>query len=119
VTDPRPDSLPGATQRIDTGWGEVYVIINDRDGEPFELFVVAGRSGGMTNTWCEALGKSISCALRAGADPEVLCDYLMGIRTDRVDEDNGDDVLSIPDAVGLALKRHTEGAHGESVRGGD
>ncbi|MFB6092189.1 MAG: ribonucleotide reductase N-terminal alpha domain-containing protein, partial [Haloquadratum sp.] len=46
---PRPDVLYGVTQRIDTGYGKLYVNINeDQNGKPFELFANIGNSGGFT-----------------------------------------------------------------------
>jgi ribonucleoside-diphosphate reductase alpha chain len=117
----RPDVLPSATQEIDTGWGPVYVTVTeDPAGEPFEVFVVTGASGDIYNAQAEALGKACSTALRAAEDRSAvaseLADRLIGIRTDRVSEDSGDDVLSIPDSVGLALRRHLEGAYGAAVK---
>jgi ribonucleoside-diphosphate reductase alpha chain len=103
----RPKALPGVTQRISTGWGNVYVTVNEAaEGEPFEVFVTTGRSGGSLNTQAEAIGKLASCALRAGCDPSDVAASLEGIRSARVAADNGDTVHSIPDAVGLALRRH-------------
>jgi len=113
----RPDALESTTQRIETGRKKVYVTINHGpDGGPFEVFVNTGQSGGLTNSWCEALGKAVSNALRSGADPGEMADDLIGIRSGRVREDNDDAVTSIPDAVGVALRRHMEGRIGEPVK---
>lgn len=112
----RPDELPGTTQRIATGWGSVYVTVNvDGDG-PFEVFVTTGQSGGLYNAQAEALGKTISNALRSGADAATVADDLQGISSGKVEDDNGDTILSIPDAVGVAIQRHLEDRLGESVR---
>lgn len=110
----RPGELHGATPRINTGWGKVYVHINeDEDGQPFEVFVTIGRSGGIYNRMGESLGKTISNALRGARDPRVtlraIGEDLEGIRSDRVAEDNGDTVRSIPDAVGIAILRYLDG----------
>jgi len=79
---PRPDSLAGVTQRIETGYGKVYVTINeDKNGHPFELFANIGHSGGYTNSFTEALAKVISTALRSGVDPEEIVDELRGTRS--------------------------------------
>lgn len=115
----RPDNVPSVTQRLETGTGKVYVTIaEDENEEMFEVFINTGSSGGFMNAWCNALGVTISMALRSGADPEKLADGLMGVRWDKVKEDNGDMILSIPDAVGVAMQRHIEGKWGESVRDG-
>jgi len=107
----RPDVLHGVTQRIDTGYGKLYVNIN-RDpetGRPFELFANIGNSGGFTASFTEALAKTISTALRAGVDPAELASELQGIRSPKVDWDKSDRIESIPDAIGKALERYLEG----------
>ena len=78
---PRPDVLRGVTQRIDTGYGKLYVNINeDPEAEqPFELFANIGNSGGFTASFTEALAKTISTALRSGVDPYEIADELQGI----------------------------------------
>lgn len=114
----RPDVLTSETHRIETGYGYVYVCIGrDDDADPFEVFINTGDSGGYTNAWAEALAKTISNALRSGTDPEVIADDLMGVRMDKVADDNGDTIMSIPDAVGVAMKRSIQGKQGEKVRG--
>ena len=106
---PRPDSLNGVTQRIETGYGKVYVTINeDENGRPFELFANIGHSGGYTNSFTEALAKVISTALRSGVDPEEIVDELHGTRSPKVAWDKGEQIQSIPDAIGTALRRYLD-----------
>jgi len=106
---PRPDVLTGVTQRIDTGYGKLYVNINeDEDGRPFELFANIGNSGGFTASFTEALAKTISTALRAGVDPRELAEELQGIRSPKVAWDKGEQIQSIPDAVGTAMRRYLD-----------
>ncbi|MFC7228192.1 adenosylcobalamin-dependent ribonucleoside-diphosphate reductase [Salinirubellus salinus] len=106
----RPDVLRGVTQRIDTGYGKVYITINeDVDaGQPFELFANTGMSGGFTASFTEALAKSISVALRSGVDPNEIADKLRGIRSPKVAWDKGEQINSIPDAFGVALRRYLD-----------
>jgi ribonucleoside-diphosphate reductase alpha chain len=107
---PRPDVLHGVTQRIDTGYGKLYVNINeDDDGRPFELFANIGNSGGFTASFTEALAKTISTALRAGVDPEEIAEELQGIRSPKVAWDKGEQIQSIPDAIGTAMQRYLDG----------
>jgi ribonucleoside-diphosphate reductase alpha chain len=105
----RPDVLHGVTQRIDTGYGKVYVNINEDDqGRPFELFANIGHSGGFTNSFTEALAKVISTALRSGVDPEEIVDELQGTRSPKVAWDKGEQIQSIPDAIGTAMRRYLD-----------
>ncbi|NHN47284.1 adenosylcobalamin-dependent ribonucleoside-diphosphate reductase [Halostella sp. JP-L12] len=107
---PRPDVLHGVTQRIDTGYGKLYVNINeDENGEPFELFANIGNSGGFTASFTEALAKIISFALRSGVDPYEIADDLQGIRSPKVAWDKGEQIQSIPDAIGTGLRRYLDG----------
>ena len=107
---PRPDVLYGVTQRIDTGYGKLYVNINeDGDGRPFELFANIGNSGGFTASFTEALAKTISTALRSGVDPSEIASELQGIRSPKVAWDKGEQINSIPDAIGTAMRRYLDG----------
>jgi ribonucleoside-diphosphate reductase alpha chain len=107
---PRPDVLHGVTQRVDTGYGKLYVNINeDERGRPFELFANIGHSGGFTNSFTEALAKVISTALRSGVDPEEIVDELNGTRSPKVAWDKGEQIQSIPDAIGTAMRRYLDG----------
>ncbi len=106
---PRPDVLHGVTQRIDTGYGKLYVNINeDEAGQPFELFANIGNSGGFTASFTEALAKTISTALRSGVDPREIASELQGIRSPKVAWDKGEQINSIPDAVGTAMRRYLD-----------
>ncbi|WP_129113033.1 adenosylcobalamin-dependent ribonucleoside-diphosphate reductase [Halegenticoccus tardaugens] len=107
---PRPGVLYGVTQRIDTGYGKLYVNINeDENGKPFELFANIGNSGGFTASFTEALAKTISTALRSGVDPEEIASELQGIRSPKVAWDKGEQINSIPDAIGTAMRRYLDG----------
>nr|WP_161570018.1 adenosylcobalamin-dependent ribonucleoside-diphosphate reductase [Salinigranum halophilum] len=107
---PRPDVLYGVTQRIDTGYGKLYVNINeDERGNAFELFANIGNSGGFTASFTEALAKTISTALRSGVDPEEIASELQGIRSPKVAWDKGEQINSIPDAIGTAMRRYLDG----------
>jgi len=106
---PRPDVLHGASQRIDTGFGKIYVNVNDdENGRPFEVFLNTGKSGGFTNGFTEALAQMISVALRSGVDPEEVIDGISGIKSPRVAWDQGEQIESIPDGVATGLRRHID-----------
>jgi ribonucleoside-diphosphate reductase alpha chain len=108
---PRPDVLHGVTQRIDTGYGKLYVNINEdpATGAPFELFANIGNSGGFTASFTEALAKTISTSLRSGVDPGEIASELQGIRSPKVAWDKGEQIQSIPDAIGTAMRRYLDG----------
>lgn len=103
----RPDTLAGRSQRIKTGYGNLYVTINnDGNNNPFELITNIGNSGGFTNGFTEAVACLATVALRAGVPVEEVIDQLQGIHSPKIASDQGETVLSIPDAIGIALERH-------------
>ncbi|MEF8831522.1 MAG: ribonucleoside-diphosphate reductase, adenosylcobalamin-dependent, partial [Halobacteriales archaeon] len=87
-----------------------YVNINEdpEADRPFELFANIGNSGGFTASFTEALAKTISTALRAGVDPHEIAEELQGIRSPKVAWDKGEQIQSIPDAIGTALRRYLD-----------
>ena len=63
----RPELLRGATRRLETPLGTLYVTITEDDrGQPFEVFMSLGKAGGALMADVEALGRLISLALRSG-----------------------------------------------------
>lgn len=102
----RPEKLPGVTERIRTGHGNIYVTINfDKEGRPFELFTKLGKAGGCDSAQLEAISLLVSLSLRCGVDPQEVVDMLRGI-TCCPAWDKGTLVRSSPDAIALALERH-------------
>lgn len=114
--DEEPDALQGMSHRISTGYGKLYVTVNHdpETGEPMEIFANIGSSGGFTNSFTEAIAKTISIALQNGTEPEMIVDSLRGVRSPKVAWDGGEQVNSIPDAIALALERHLTMTQNES-----
>jgi len=106
----RPAALSGISQRVKTGYGKLYVTINEdpQTGEPFEVFANIGHSGGFTNSFTESMGKVVSTALQAGVDPDEIVDELCGTRSPKVAWDKGEQIQSIPDAIGTAMRRYLD-----------
>lgn len=105
----RPQIISGTTQKIETGYGGMYVTINEDDEGLFEIFTQMGKSGGFTHSLTEAISRLSSLALRSDVDPHELQDQLEGIRSPRVAWDNSEQVLSIPDGIAKALERYVNG----------
>ncbi len=102
----RPDSLTGITERIRTGYGNLYITINAHNGRPFEVFAQIGKSGWSTMADSEAICRMISLALRSGVPVEEIIEQLTGIGGESPLYQNGELVKSIPDAIALVLKKH-------------
>jgi ribonucleoside-diphosphate reductase alpha chain len=102
----RPDLLRGATRRIETPLGTMYVTITEDDkGQPFEVFISLGKAGAPLMADVEAIGRLISLALRSGIPMREIHRQLRGISSDRVVGLGPHKVLSVPDAIGIAIER--------------
>jgi ribonucleoside-diphosphate reductase alpha chain len=102
----RPEMLRGTTRRMETPLGTLYVNITEDDrGQPFEVFMSLGKAGGALMADVEALGRLISLALRSGIPMREVWRQLRGISSDRVIGLGPNKVLSVPDAVGIAIER--------------
>src|SRR5881628_3121804 len=102
----RPDLLKGATRRVETPLGTMYVNITEDDkGQPFEVFISLGKAGGALMADVEAIGRLISLALRSGIPLREVYRQLRGISSDRVVGLGPNKVMSVPDAIGIAIEK--------------
>ncbi|HEX4602136.1 MAG TPA: vitamin B12-dependent ribonucleotide reductase [Gemmatimonadales bacterium] len=102
----RPDLLRGATRRTETPLGTMYVTITEDDrGQPFEVFISLGKAGAPLMADVEAIGRLISLALRSGIPLREIHRQLRGISSDRVVGLGPNKVLSVPDAIGIAIEK--------------
>jgi ribonucleoside-diphosphate reductase alpha chain len=102
----RPDLLRGATRRVETPLGTMYVNITEDDkNQPFEVFISLGKAGGALMADVEAIGRLISLALRSGIPLKEIHRQLRGISSDRVVGLGPNKVMSVPDAIGIAIEK--------------
>jgi len=101
----RPQLLSGETQRMDTGCGKLFVIMNDDEYGPREVFANMGKAGGCASSNTEALGRLISLALKKGASAGEIVEQLKGIRCHVPYGIGSNATLSCADAIGKALER--------------
>lgn len=109
----RPYVVRGATYRVNTPVGTAFVTINERDdGEPLEVFINVGKAGSDVTAMAEALGRTISTALRfrGSLSPkeraEEVASQLAGIGGRRSVGFGPNKILSLPDAVAMAISTH-------------
>ena len=102
-----PEALPSTTHKITTGLGNLYITVSFFNGSPFEVFCSIGKSGYSTMADAEAIGRLTSLALRSGISAEEVVSQLKGIGGSEPTFHNGSLIQSIPDAIALALERHT------------
>ncbi|MFN0180655.1 MAG: vitamin B12-dependent ribonucleotide reductase [Gemmatimonadales bacterium] len=102
----RPELLRGSVRRLETPLGTLYVTLTEDDkGQPFEVFMSLGKAGGALMADVEALGRLISLALRSGIPIKEIHRQLRGISSDRTMGLGPNKVMSVPDAVGIALEK--------------
>ncbi len=108
----RPDLLRGMTRRIETPLGTAYVTITeDEKGHPFEVFISLGKAGAPLMSDVEAIGRLISLALRSGIPMAEIHRQLRGISSDRVIGLGPNKVMSVPDAIGIAIEKWMQEKH--------
>ncbi len=117
----RPDTLRGTTSRMETPLGTMFVNITEDDrGQPFEVFINLGKAGGSAMADVEAIGRLISLALRSGISIQAIHRQLRGIASDRAIGLGPNKVLSVPDAIGIAIEswmRQKQGVQQELLKG--
>lgn len=113
---PRPAITEGMTEKIRTGDGSLYVTVNEDERGLCEVFASLGKAGGSAAAQSEAMCRLISLCLRSGIDPEAIVHQLKGIAGPNPVWDNGELILSAPDAIGRAIERYLE-RRGENADG--
>ncbi|MBM4166151.1 MAG: adenosylcobalamin-dependent ribonucleoside-diphosphate reductase [Ignavibacteria bacterium] len=102
----RPRQTFGITERVNTGEGYLYVTINSDENGLCEVFTTIGKAGGNAAAQSEAISRLISLALRSGIDPYEITKQLRGISGPSPVWENGEQILSTPDAIGQAIERY-------------
>src|SRR5437867_11526798 len=87
----------------------MYVTITEDDrGQPFEVFISLGKAGAPLMADVEAIGRLISLALRSGVPLPEIYRPLRGISSDRAVGLGPNQVMSVPDAIGIAIENWME-----------
>jgi ribonucleoside-diphosphate reductase alpha chain len=109
----RPFKVSGATYKLNTPVGGAFVTINqDAEGEPLEIFINVGKAGSDVTAMAEALGRMISTALRFRGHlkpterAKEIAHQLSGIGGRRSVGFGPKKILSLPDAISVALSNH-------------
>lgn len=107
---PRPAFVKGTTEKIPSGLGDMYITVNEDQDGINEIFIRVGKSGGEAAAMNDALARIISISLRSGVDPKVIIKHLKGIRGANPVWQNGELILSCPDAIAKAIERYIDRA---------
>ena len=112
----RPTVTKGVTERVKTGEGNLYITINEDDQGVCEVFSAIGKAGGNAAAQSEAISRLISLSLRSGVDPQEVVRELKGISGSNPVWQEGELILSTPDAIGKALERYLHRRAGSPVQ---
>ena len=103
---PRPETLSSTVIKVPTGYGALYVTINeDVKGKPFEVFCTIGKSGRSITAKAEVVGRLVSLAIRYSIPMKDIVNQLIDISGEQPTAWKDTVIKSIPDAVGQLLKR--------------
>lgn len=114
---PRHEVTWGATRKMNTGCGSLYVTINEDEQGIFEVFAAMGKGGGCAASQTEAIGRLISLALRSGVEREQIVKQLKGVRCPNQAWEKGGRIYSCSDAIAKAIERYAgiENAKTENI----
>ncbi len=104
----RPRITEGRTIRVTTGCGNLYVTINEADGQIYEVFARLGKAGGCAASQLEAICRLISVAFRSGIDKDIILKQLIGIGCPSPAWDQGRLIRSCSDAIASAINTYIE-----------
>jgi len=109
----RPLKVTGATYKMNTPMGNAFITINENaQGEPIEIFINVGKAGSDITAVAEALGRTVSTALRfrGALTPREraieIAKQLSGIGGRRSVGFGANRIRSLPDAVAVAISTH-------------
>ena len=103
----RPAITHGTTEKIVTGYGNLYVTVNEDAKGIAEVFATLGKSGSDTHAQTQALCRVISLALRSGVAVDEIVKTLKGIAGSRPVWSDGVQYLSMPDAIAKSIERYS------------
>ena len=102
----RPKITKGATERVSTGCGYIYVTVNFDEQGISEVFSTLGKAGGCAAAQLEAISRLISLALRSGVELDSIVRHLRGIRCPSIAWEQGHAVTSCADAIASVLQKY-------------
>jgi len=100
----RPKTLQGNTTCVGTSLGNLFVTVNTVEGKPFELFAQIGKAGSDVIAFTEAIARLVSLALRCGVSIDEIVAQLEGIGGARSVGFGPNRIMSVPDAIGRAIR---------------
>jgi len=102
----RPRCLFGATYKVQSGCGKLFVTINEnQNGKPYEVIIQSGGSGGC-EAGNQALGRAISLALRTGGDIRSIIKQLCKVKCPAALRNPKSEGKSCSDIIGKLIEEY-------------
>lgn len=99
----RPRITIGATTKVTTGCGNMYITTGFSENKLIEVFASLGKSGGCAKCQGEAITRCVSLGLKYGVPVEEFIKELEELRCVNPIWDTGKQVYSCPDAIAKVL----------------
>ena len=97
--------VPAKSYSAKTPTGRMYLFVREKiNSQPFDIFVVLGRSGSDITPLTEAIGRLLSICLRSKIPIEKLAENLIDLGGRTTTGFGPDRIKSVPDAIGKFLK---------------
>jgi ribonucleoside-diphosphate reductase alpha chain len=110
-----PNIQLSTTHKLTTGCGTMYLTVC-RNGQAItDIIVKIGKSGGCAQAQVECIANLLSTSIKAGVDPLVLTNQMIGIRCSSPVYQFGEDVLSCGDAIGRFLKNYLDNSASQEI----
>jgi ribonucleoside-diphosphate reductase alpha chain len=110
----RPRCLFGATYKVQSGCGKLFVTINERNGKPYEVIIQSGGSGGC-EAGNQALGRAISLALRTGGDIRNIIKQLCKVKCPAALRNPRSEGKSCSDIIGKLIEEYIPDADEDEI----
>jgi ribonucleoside-diphosphate reductase alpha chain len=91
-----------------TGCGKLYVTINEKDGQPFEIFAMMGKAGGCASCQMQTIGRIMSVSLQNGTEPKALIKQMSGLSCHSPLIIGDSKTLSCADAIAKVFKEYQD-----------
>lgn len=104
----RPPKVSGATYKLKTGCGSLYITVNYDKYGLLEVFARMGKAGGCFSAQSDAITRIISLALQNDVEPEKIIEKLRHIKCPSPSTDSGETIQSCADAIARAMEMALE-----------
>lgn len=98
------ETLPGATIKVESPDGSVYLTVVEKGGSPYQIHIMIGRTGTQIRAWADATARLMTRLIRLGVPISSIIEEISGITSDKSRRfGDGMQIRSGPEGVSHAL----------------